>query len=52
MPAFLLKQQSFKACKSEFSQYTARQVTAAIHEAKSKHRSRILQAPLEIPTLI
>lgn len=45
MPAFLLKQRPFKAGKSEFSQYTARQVTAAIHEAKSKHRSQSTSSP-------
>lgn len=52
MPTFILKQQALKAGKSEFSQHTAREVTAAAHEDKSKHRSRTLQAALQIPTLI
>lgn len=52
MPALILNRQPFRAGRSEFSQYTARQVIAAIHEAKSKHRSHTLQAPLKIPPLV
>lgn len=52
MPTFICKQQAWKAGKSEFSQHTAREITAAAHEHESKHRSCTLQAPLQIPTLI
>lgn len=45
MPAFIFKQQALRAGKSEFSQHTAREVTAAAHEHESKHKLYSTSSP-------
>lgn len=45
MPSFIFKQQALKAGKSEFSQHTAREVTAAACEHESKHKLYSTSSP-------